>query len=203
MATEFDGRPTQPNMIERIKSMILKPKDEWSRIDAEPMTPRGILLGWAVPLAAIAPVAGAIGQLVFGIPVPFVGTIRPGVATVVPTAITGYVLSILSFFIISAIINALAPSFGGVKNMTQAMKVAAYSMTATYVGGIFSLIPALAPIGMLLSLYGFYLLYLGLPQLMRTPQEKGVIYTIVTVVCVLVVSFVLGMIALNAGAAFR
>ncbi|MBB5711058.1 Yip1 family protein [Sphingomonas xinjiangensis] len=203
MASEFDGRSTQTNMIERIKSMILKPKGEWARIDAEPKTPRDIVLGWVVPLAAIGPAAGAIGQIVFGVPVPFVGTVRPDPMAVVATAITGYVLSILSFFIVSAIINALAPSFGGVKNMIQAMKVAAYSMTATYIGGIFSIVPVLAPLGMLLSLYGFYLLYLGLPLLMRTPQEKGVLYTVVTVVCVIVVSFVLGMVALNAGAALR
>lgn len=203
MASEFDGRPSQTNMIERIKAILLKPKDEWSRIDAEPMTPRDIVLGWVVPLAAIGPVAGAIGQIVFGIPVPFVGTIRPNAAAVISTAITGYVLSILSFFVISAIINALAPSFGGVKDMTQAMKVAAFSMTASYIAGIFGLVPMLAPLAMLLGLYGFYLLYLGLPRLMRAPEDKAVVYTVVTVVCVIVVSYVLAMVAFSAGAAWR
>ena len=203
MASEFDGRPSQTNMIERIKAILLKPKDEWSRIDAEPMTPRDILLGWVVPLAAIGPVAGAIGQIVFGIPVPFVGTIRPNAAAVVSTAITGYVLSILSFFVISAIINALAPSFGGVKDMTQAMKVAAFSMTASYIAGIFGIVPMLAPLAMLLGLYGFYLLYLGLPRLMRAPEDRAVVYVVVTVVCVIVVSYVLAMVAFSAGAAWR
>ncbi|MDT8759093.1 YIP1 family protein [Sphingomonas psychrotolerans] len=203
MASEFDGRPSQTNMIERIKAILLKPKDEWSRIDAEPMTPRDILLGWVVPLAAIGPVAGAIGQIVFGIPVPFVGTIRPNAAAVISTAITGYVLSILSFFVISAIINALAPSFGGVKNLTQAMKVAAFSMTASYIAGIFGIVPMLAPLAMLLGLYGFYLLYLGLPRLMRAPEDRAVVYVVATVVCVIVVSYVLAMVAFSAGAAWR
>ncbi|PSJ42276.1 YIP1 family protein [Sphingomonas deserti] len=186
-------------MIARIKRIITTPKEEWPRIDAEPMSTGGILTGWVLPLAAIGPVAGAIGQLVFGITIPLVGTIRPGIVSAVSTAVIGYVLSIVSLFLISLIINALAPSFGGTKNKIQALKVAAFAMTASYVGGIFQIVPMLAMIGLLLSLYSFYLLYLGLPRLMGAPQEKAAGYTIVTIVCTLVLSLVGGMIALSVG----
>jgi hypothetical protein len=43
-------------------------------------------------------------------------------------------------------------------------------------------------------LYGIYLLYLGLPRLMKCPPEKAVGYTAVVVVCAIVVSVVVGMV---------
>jgi len=51
----------------------------------------------------------------------------------------------------------------------------------------------------LAGLYGLYLLYLGLPRLMKCPQEKAAGYTVVVVVCAIVLSVVIG--ALGAGIA--
>ena len=46
----------------------------------------------------------------------------------------------------------------------------------------------LGVIGVLAALYGLYLLYLGLPVLMRSPKEKSVGYTVVLVICAVVLS---------------
>ena len=43
---------------------------------------------------------------------------------------------------------------------------------------------------MLAALYGLYLLYLGLPALMKVPQDKAIGYTAVVVVCAIVLSIV-------------
>ena len=53
-------------------------------------------------------------------------------------------------------------------------------MTPAFLAGIFSLIPALSIFG-ILGLYSVYLLYLGLPRLMRAPEDKAVAYTAVVV----------------------
>ena len=58
---------TSSSLIERIKNILLKPKEEWERIDAEPATVGGLMTGWVVPLAAIGPVAGLIGGLIYGL----------------------------------------------------------------------------------------------------------------------------------------
>ena len=42
---------------------------------------------------------------------------------------------------------------------------------------------------------GLYLLYLGLPRLMKNPSEKSAGYTALVVVCALVVGFILQMVA--------
>jgi len=178
------------SLIERCKNILLKPKDEWERIDAEPATVGGLMTGWVVPLAAIGPVAGLIGGLVFGYG-GFGITIRPSVMGAVTTAVIGYVLALVSAFLLAKIIDALAPSFGGQKNPVQAMKVAAYSGTASYLAGIFQIVPALMILG-ILGLYSLYLLYLGLPRLMKAPEDKAMSYTIVTVLVAIVLFVVVG-----------
>ncbi|WP_423601830.1 Yip1 family protein [Sphingomonas sp. MS122] len=183
---------TSSNLIERCKNILLKPKEEWARIDPEPATVSGLMTGWVVPLAAIGPVAGLIGGLVFGYSA-FGVTYRPSVATAVVGAVVGYALALLCAWLLSKIIDALAPNFGGQKNPVQAMKVAAYSGTAAYLAAVFQIIPQLAILG-ILGLYSLYLLYLGLPRLMKAQEDKAMGYTIVTVVVAIVLFFVVGVV---------
>jgi Yip1 domain len=63
------------------------------------------------------------------------------------------------------------------------------------VAGIFLLIPALGILNLLFGLYSLYLLYLGLPVLMKSPREKALTYTVVTVLAAIVLFIVTGMIA--------
>ena len=48
--------------------------------------------------------------------------------------------------------------------------------------------------GLIASLYSLYVLYLGVPTMMKVPQEKSVVYTVVLVVCAIVVGVVMGTI---------
>ncbi|MBV8237402.1 MAG: YIP1 family protein [Sphingomonas sp.] len=189
MASQFpEGRTT--SLVERAKNLILQPKDEWPRIDAEPMTVKGIFTGWVVPLAAIGPVAGLIGSLAFGYS--FLGiTYRPSIGAAVTSAVIGYAVALLSVWVIAQIINALAPTFGGTKDNIAATKVAAFSATAGWLAGIFQIIPMLGFLG-LLGFYSLYLLYVGLPRLMKAPEEKAMGYTITTIVAAIVVMLVAG-----------
>ena len=59
--------------------------------------------------------------------------------------------------------------------------MAAYSFTAAWLAGIFNIVPQLAILG-LVGLYSFYLLYLGLPRLMKSPEDQSIGYIGVTIV---------------------
>lgn len=175
------GGGPRKGLIERVKDILLKPREEWRVIDAEPSTIGGIYTSYVMILAAIGPIATIIGHQVFGI-----YGFKPPMAFTITTAVIMYVLALVGVYINALIIDALAPSFGGTKNTLNAFKVAAYSATAAWVAGIFGIIPALAILG-IVGLYSFYLLYLGLPQLMRVADDKAVIYTIVVVVVWIIV----------------
>lgn len=192
MASQFD-HDAPAGIVARAKRIILQPKAEWPRIDADPMTVRGIMTGWVLPLAAIGPVARLIGSLVFGYG--FLGIhYRPSIGSAITTAVLGYIFALIGVWVLALVIDALAPSFGGTKNSAQAMKVAAFSATAGWLAGIFGLIPSLFFLG-LLGLYSLYLLYLGLPLLMKAPADKAMGYTIVTIIVAVVLFVVASMLA--------
>ncbi|CUS45523.1 probable membrane protein YPO2362 [hydrothermal vent metagenome] len=187
-------------MVERIKRLLTAPAQEWPRIDAEPMTIKGIYTGWVVPLAAIGPIAGLIGALVFGYS--FLGvTYRPPIGAAVSTALVGYVLALIGVYILSLIINALAPSFGGTRDPVSAFKVAAFTGTAGWLAGVFQIIPMLSWLA-ILGLYGLYLLWVGLPILMKVPEGRATPYVVVTMLVSIVVFLVCGAVAAQVGASF-
>lgn len=124
----------------------------------------------------------------------FGGTVyRTPIGTAITGAIVSYVLALIGVYVLALIIDGLAPTFGGTKNQIQALKTAAYSSTASWLAGIFVLVPGLRVLT-ILGLYSLYLLYLGLPVLMKAPQEKAGAYTGVVVLAAIVLFFVIGMV---------
>jgi hypothetical protein len=178
------------SLIDRAKNILMQPKQEWPVIDAEPATVGQLYSSYIIPLSAIPVIAGLIGMSVFGLP--FIG--RMSLSYGLGRAVLSYVLSLVAVYIVALIIDGLAPTFNGTKNRIQALKVAAYSYTASWVAGILQLIPALSIIAALLGLYGIYLLYTGLPVLMKAPEDKALGYTVVTIIAVIILWFIIGAI---------
>ena len=183
------------SLISRVQNILLKPKEEWGVIDAEPATIGGIYTSYVMILAAIGPVCRLIGEQVFGYS-GFGITIKPPIVYSVGQAVVGYVMALVSVYVSALVIDALAPSFGGTKDQLKAFKVAAYSATAIWLAGIFSIIPMLGFLA-IVGLYSLYLLYLGLPRLMRVSDDKAIGYTVVVIVVQIViyaaVFFIVGM----------
>jgi len=184
-------------MMERIKGICLKPKTEWEVIAGEETSAADLFKRYAVPLAAIPPIAGFIGGSLIGRSMPFVGSYRVPMVSGLVMAVSMFVMALVGVYVISLIINYLAPSFGAQKDSGQALKVAVYSYTPAWVAGVLQILPTLGLLAVLAGLYGLYLLYLGLPRLMKCPQEKAVGYTAVVVVCAIILSIIVG--AVGAG----
>ena len=180
------------DLVSRVKGILLTPKTEWGVIDTEPTTVGSLYTGYIVPLAAIPAVAWFVGFSLIGgslMGVPFRWPISIGLEQ----AVARFVLALIGVYVLALIIDALAPSFGGQKNQIQALKVAAYCSTASWVAGIFLVLPALSILA-ILGLYSLYLLYLGLPVLMKSPNDKAVGYTVVVIICAIVLYAVIGAI---------
>jgi hypothetical protein len=182
------------NLVDRVKRILLSPKTEWEVIDAETATPSELYTRYIMPLAAIGPIAQLIGFSVFGISVPFVGTYRVPIGSAITQAVVSYLLMLAGTYLLALIIDALAPTFNGQRSQIQALKLAAYSLTASWIAGIFGLVPALAILGVL-GLYSLYLLYLGLPVLMKAPREKAMAYTAVVILAAIVLWMIIGTVA--------
>ena len=182
------------DIVSRAKSICLTPAAEWPVIAEEQTSTSDLITGYIVPLAAIGAVAGFIGGSVIGQSLPFGGYYRIPITTGLGVAIFSFVMAVVGVFVIAFIIDALAPTFGARKNSAQAFKLAAYSYTPAWIAGALRILPLLGFLGVLVGLYGLYLLYLGLPRLMRCPDDKAVGYTVVVVICAIVLFFVIASI---------
>ncbi|MEO5574475.1 MAG: YIP1 family protein [Gammaproteobacteria bacterium] len=183
------------NLVERVKNILLQPKQEWPVIAGENITTADLYKSYIAPLAAIPALAGFIGLSLVGISLPFLGGVyRVPIGSGLTYAIINFLLTLGAVYLLALIVNALAPTFGGEKDMRQALKLIAYSSTASWLAGIFAIVPQLS-ILTLLGLYSLYLLYLGLPLLMKCPVEKAVGYTIMLVISAIGIFMVVGFIS--------
>ncbi len=180
-------------LVERVRDILLHPKNTWVKIKDESVSFGQVLTNYAIPLAAIPAVFGLLGLTVVGISLG-VGNIvyRISVRVAFLWAVVYYVLTLVGLYLEGIIINALAPSFNSQQSAVDAFKLAVYSSTPAFVAGILNLVPQLRILSFLLSLYGIYLLYIGLPIMMKTPKDKAVGYLIVAVVVVIVVYLIVG-----------
>ena len=130
------------SLIERVHSILLRPKQTWPVIAAEPADVASIYSRYVVILAAIPAICAFIGWTLVGGGA-FGVTYRLPIATGLVQMIVGYLLSLAIVYVLALIVNALAPTFGGSKDLVAALKVVAYGSTAGFLGGVFSLLPSL------------------------------------------------------------
>jgi hypothetical protein len=169
-------------LVDRVKNILLAPKTEWPVIAGEAATVQSLYVGYVLLLAAIGPVAMAIRGGMLGLTV----------------AIVSYGIGLAVTYLLALIVDALAPTFGGEKNFIQSLKLTAYSYTAAWIAGIFQLIPGIGGIiGLLAAIYSFYTFFLGVVVMKKCPQDKAVAYTIVVVLCGLLLGFALSALLMS------
>ena len=117
-------------LVDRAKNICLSPNTEWPVIAAEPATTGS--LHDATPYRSRPSARSADSSAGRSLASPC----RSAAPFALPSlagsvaAVFAFCMAIVGVFILSAIINALAPTFGGQKNSTQALKVAVYCLHA-------------------------------------------------------------------------
>jgi hypothetical protein len=174
------------NLIERVKKIIVEPKNEWVVIDQEETQVTELVTGYLVVLALIPAVAVFLRYGLFG----FGHVFEPSISWGLKQAIISFVSAVGGAFLSAWVIDALAPSFNSTKNFRKAIQLVVYSYTPMMLAGVFQLIPVLSILG-IVGLYGLYLLYLGISPLMKTPEDKVVGYFIVSLLVIVIIYVVL------------
>ncbi|MBC7668102.1 MAG: YIP1 family protein, partial [Gemmatimonadaceae bacterium] len=164
------------NLFGRLANLLRSPSAEWDQIDQEPTRLGYLNLGYVGLVAAIPSAAKLVLIQLFGhgfLP------LKPMIAG----AAVQYALTLLSVFALALVINGVAPSFDGRRDFVRALKVAAYACTPGWLFGLLGVFPLLGIVGVLANLYGVYLLFVGLPKLMKSAEQKAFGYMAVTTIC--------------------
>lgn len=176
-------------VVDRATHLLVAPQAEWDVISHERTDVQSLYLNYIAILAALPAAATFISTAL-------VGTLAAGrldPMDAVGATLTGYVLSLIMVYVVALAADALAPRFGGRKNMDEALKLTAYALTASWVAGLFTFLPVLAWLITLLGgLYSLYLFQVGAPALMKVPDHKAAGYTVAVVAIAIVLSFLVG-----------
>jgi hypothetical protein len=176
-------------IIKRVIAIIIKPKEEWAAIKSESLTLKDLYLNYAIILYAIPSVALLIGMILGGAPI----------MMSLVWAIFLYVLTIGAIYLVGLLIDVLGAVFGGSKDMITSQKLAVFSLTPYALIGVIFILPLGSFYGgggifylvMLVSLYSFYILYLGAQDLKGiTAQDKLVPLVIIMAVIWLILIYI-------------
>ncbi len=175
-------------LASRARGVLFEPRATFKAVDSEFTKPGAIWGKYVIPLALLGPLTGTIGRLLFGrrLGGQTLGdhiTLTGGILW----GVTAFVILVLGVFILTQIISQLAPGFGGQKNDVQALKVAAYTSTPALISGVFAIHGLFYIVTILISLYSLYLLYVGLPILMKVPKDRAMGYTAVVIIGAIVI----------------
>ena len=185
------------SIVARAKNIILNPTDEWNVIAGEPATVGGLFTGYAMILAAIPLAAGIIFTGALGINTASLGgmgggAMEMGFGVIAAMSVVGYVLSLVTLFVMSFLVNAVSPSFNGKSDMVQSTKLMTYASTPTWVAGLVGWIPILGGLISFAAIaYVVYLIYLGLQPVLGVPKEKVAGFTVVIVLIYVVLTVII------------
>jgi hypothetical protein len=164
-------------LVERLKGILFEPRTEWPKIAAAAETVQSIYTSWIMILAAIGPLILLLTLDALGIGV--------------RVAIAAYVNALISTAVLALIVDVLTTSFGGTKDYVAALKLVAYSVTPVWVAQVALIFPFLGMIVMLAAaIYASYLFFLGAPVVKKCAADKAVPFTIVVLLCAIVLSYV-------------
>ena len=198
-------------LFNRVKTILLNPKEEWEVIEAE-NEPHAKVLPYLLILALIPAAA-----LFFNYWWQWNSMISEATQRVIDAAsasdylqrelekniaqikernpfnaIFGIIEAMTIFatimggaYISAAAINVFSDNFGVTKDFNRAFSLVAYSYTPLCVAGFLFAYPPLKSIAPYIGLYGAYLLYLGVKQRINPPSDKVTGYFIMTLIVAL------------------
>jgi hypothetical protein len=199
MATQI-AKEKSEIIFSRAWGLFTDPGKEWEQIRKEETTAPSLFAGYVLPVAAVPTFAGMLGQLVFGERLPSGEIYRePFLSALLGAVIT--CLSVVALvYLVGLLINLIAEQFDGDRHELNALKVAAYTPTPVLVTGLAAIYPGLWWVSLFGLGWSAYLLYRGLPILMRAPQDRAAAYattvTIVAMIALLLIMMLSGCLSL-------
>ena len=159
-------------IVERVRAIMMTPQAEWPAVANE--SSDALAIRYVAILALIPALARLVGGWLIGGYTPFLPALVG--------ALVAYALSFVVVFVVALAVDLFAPKFGGERGYSGALRLTIYSFTPVWLAGIFLLVPG-ASFLVLLGLYGFYLMWIGMPVLMRVSAGKALPYVIAVAIC--------------------
>jgi len=162
--------------IAHVFGLLISPNDTWKKISAEDNTISGHLLGYVLILAAIGPVAGYIGTTTVGWQIGAREAVKLSPESALSISVMYYIMTVLAVIGLGLLVQWMAKTYKGDCIIGRAISLAGYTATPIFLIGIAEIYPVLwvnLVIGLPALGYTVYLLYSGVPIMMKVTEDKG------------------------------
>lgn len=182
-------------LLNHVFGLFRHPDSEWIEIRREHIRPRRVYVAYVLTLAAIAPICAFISTAHFGWTVGNERVIRLTEISAFQLSLMTYLAMLVGVFALGWAINWMARTYGAQQeeDRSNAIALAAYSCTPLFLAGFALLYPVPwfnALVFLAAACYGAYLMYDGLPIVMRIPRDQATMYAgaLLTVALVILVA---------------
>ena len=165
-------------VFKHVWGLMARPKDEWKSIRDEGCTIGKCYCSHVLLLAALPAIAYFIGTSQVGW---VIGTksVRLSTESSLYIAALTYLTMLVGVFAMGKAIHWMSQTYGAKQNLPQSIALAAYTATPLFLTGIMLIYPILwlnLLIGLMALAYTIYLLYIGVPIMMKISQERGFLF---------------------------
>ncbi len=168
-------------ITERAKAVLTDPTGVWSAIKADNKSIKEIYISYVIPLSVIGLLCSILGNIISG---------GSGLLSGIVAGIVLLVVSLALMLLTAHIYKFVAAYFQSSANETDTFKLIAYGGTASMIGKFLTILPVIAPLGILFGLYSLYTLYQGITP-MTGISDKRLVYFIACLITSLVVGMVI------------
>lgn len=180
-------------MIGKVFGMMFQPTKTWHEVaDMSEAELKGYLKYPAI-LAIIPAAAWYYGTTQVGWSIGDRDVVRFSAGSAAAIAPLFYLAQLAAIWIIGYFVHWMADTYGAESTATKGMVIAGFCATPVLLFGIFGIKPQFwldFLVGMLAACYAIYLLYLGIPIVMRIPEERGFLFASAVVAVGLVMAVV-------------
>lgn len=198
------------NMIQHTIGLLVRPRTQWSRIAELPRGSLNILVLYPFILALLPAVAWYYGTSHIGWTINGDNAIRLTTNSALQLCILFYFAMVSCIVAIGFFIHWMAGTYGAETTLAKGIVIAGLSATPMFILGLVGFYPLLwvdLLVAVTAASWSVYLLYLGIPIMMRIPEERGFLFSsaVMAVSLVILVSLLVATVIIwdmGAGPAF-
>lgn len=159
--------------------LLFKPDQEWKAIRKDSESTLRLYLGHVLILALIPAFAGFIGTTQVGWQIGDGQVTRLSMKSGLSLSILFYAAMLAGIFILGKFIDFFSATYGVSEQTPRGVTMAAYTATPIFLIGVIAVYPNIwvnMLAGLVAIAYAVFLLYEGLPILMKIPEDRGFMF---------------------------
>jgi len=186
-------------MIQHTIGLLLRPSAQWRAVAQLPEKSRNVLILYPCIFAILPAIAWYYGTSHVGWKTGLRGdVIRLTEDSALQISLLFYLIMVSSVAIIGYFIHWMSDTYGAESTIPKGIVIAGLTATPLFITGLVGFYPTLwidLLIGLVAVSWSVYLMYLGIPIMMKIPEERGFLFSsavlaiaLVVMVCIIVIS---------------